>query len=185
MNGSNNTPTSANSAPQKRKGRFNFVDLTLVIVAVLILGAIIYLVSPISFVKNLINKETKNIRYQIEFTNVDEKFIENIKAGDAVIDGVSKNPLGTVVGVDHNTKYTELGVEKEVDEYDNPTGEYKAVMIEYPERYNVKVTIEASSSFYEGKGYTVSSIRIAVGEKLSLKFPEFAGVGYCIDVIEY
>lgn len=186
MNGSNNTSASTNTAPKKRKGRFNFVDLTLIIVAVLLVGAIVYLVSPVSLIKNWINKEAKVIRYEVEFTNVDEKFIDNIKAGDAVIDGVSKNALGTViVDVDHNTKYSVLGVEPVVDADNTPTGEYKSVMIEYPDKYNVRVTIEADANFYEGKGYTVNSKRIAVGEKLSLKFPEFAGEGYCVNVIEY
>ena len=184
MNGSNNTPSSVNSATKKGKGRFNFVDLTLVIVAILLLGGIIYLVSPFSLIKDWISKEDKNIRYEVEFTNVDEKFIDKLKAGDVVIDGVSKSSLGTIEKVDTN-KYSILGVEPVVNDGGEQTGEYKSVMIVYPDKYNVKVTISASANFYEGKGYTVNSTRIAVGEKLSLKFPEFAGVGYCVNVIEY
>ena len=87
--------------------------------------------------------------------------------------------------MDHNTKYSVLGVELVMGADNTPTGEYKSVMVEYPDRYNVRVTIEATANFYEGKGYTVNSTRIAVGEKLSLKFPEFAGEGYCVNVIEY
>ena len=45
--------------------------------------------------------------------------------------------------------------------------------------------IEATAVFNEGTGYTVNSTRIAVGERLSLKFPEYANVGYCVNVIEY
>ena len=185
MNNSNNTSTSATPAAKKKKGRFNFVDLTLAIVAILLVIAIIYIVSPISLIKNLINKESKNIRYEIEFTNVDEKFIDNIKVGDAVIDGVSKNSLGTViVEPEHNTKYSVLGAAPKVDADGNISGDYEGVMIEYP-GYNVRVTIEATAVFNEGTGYTVNSTRIAVGERLSLKFPEYANVGYCVNVIEY
>ena len=187
MNNSNNIPPQGTVVQKNKKGKFNFVDLTLVIVTVLLVGVIIYLFSPISLIKNWISKETKNIRYEVEFTNVDKQFIENIKAGDTVIDSVSKSPLGTVaVDVDHNTKYSVLGaVPVSTENQENTTNKYTGVMIEYPDRYNVRVIIEAEAGFNEGKGYTINSTRIAVGEKLSLKFPNFVGVGYCVNVIEY
>jgi len=189
MNNSNNT-TSSTTSSNRRTAKFNFVDLALIVVAALLIGALIYVFSPISTIKNWVNRETKNIRYIVEFTNVDEAFIDKIKDGDMVVDSVSKSALGSVTGeVDYNTKYSVLQAKK-VEPTEEEGGvpsdpEYKGVLVEYPDKYNVRVTVSASAKYFEGTGYTVDSKRIAVGEKMYLKFPNFIGEGYCIDVTEY
>jgi hypothetical protein len=42
------------------------------------------------------------------------------------------------------------------------------------------VTITVLAEYTEGEGYSVGDRRIAVGEKMSLRFPNFAAEGYCI-----
>ena len=100
-----------------------------------------------------------------------KKSILKIKENDIVVDSISKNTLGTVLAVDYNNYYTELT-------YDEITGQGK--MVEYTDRYNVTVTIVAQGVYTKGEGYTVNSRRVAVGEKMSLRFPDYVGEGYCI-----
>ena len=93
---------------QKKKRGFNFVDFLLILIALAIIGGIVYLFSPISFLKNMRSKINGTLDYTIEIQNVDARFIENIKENDIVIDSVSKNTLGKVSAIDHTTKYNEL-----------------------------------------------------------------------------
>ena len=55
-----------------------------------------------------------------------------------------------------------------------------AVLSAHEGKYNVIVTITASGNYKEGEGYSVNDCRIAVGEKMSLRFPNYIGEGYCV-----
>lgn len=181
-----NTSVNTNqSTPQKKKGRFNFVDFTLILILALTIGVLIYSFSPISIIKKWTEKDTKNIQYEVEITNVDEDFIDLIKADTPVGDSVTKGSLGTVTMV-QSTKYTEYQtVAKTVTDGENTSVKYELVPVEYPNKYNLLITITVSADYYEGTGYTVNSTRIAVGEKLALKFPNFKCEGYCVGITQY
>ena len=184
MNGSTNTNQST-SQKKRKNGRFNFVDLALILILVLIVGALMYSFSPISIIKKWTEKDTKNIQYEVEITNVDEDFIDLIRADIPVGDAVTKGSLGTVTMV-QSTKYTEYKtVEKTIEDGENTIVEYELVPVEYPNKYNLLVTITVSADYYEGTGYTVNSTRIAVGERLALKFPDFKCEGYCVGITQY
>ncbi len=178
---------SQTSPKGKKRGRFNFIDAILIILAVLVAGALVYVFSPVSLIKNLTGRNTRSIQYEIELTDVDEAFIDKIKANDQVLDGVSKGKLGSVTMVDYNTKYSEYRFDE--IERKNEVGEtvtdYTVTPIEYPNRYNVIVTIVTDASYEAGVGYSINSTRIAVGEKLYLNFPDYRGEGYCVGITEY
>ena len=159
----------------KRKYRFNLIDLLLVILCVAIIVGCIYVFSP-NFKLNIFNKkESVNIQYVIEIQGVYEDFIEKIKENDNVIDSVSKNSLGTVMAVDHNTKQTILS-------YTITEEDANGVLVESPNKYNVIVTISAPAEYENGVGYSVNSRRIAVGEHLALRFPDYTCECYCIAI---
>ena len=164
---------------KKKKGGFNFVDFLLILIAVAIIVGVVYLFSPISVLKNATKAVSGTLDYTVEIKNVDVSFIDNIKENDIVIDSVSKNTLGTVSAVDHNTKYTELSYKLADEEQEQ---QYEGFMMEYPDRYNVSVTITAPADYIAGQGYSVNNCRVAVGEKLSLRFSDFVCEGYCVYV---
>lgn len=158
---------------KKKEGRFNVIDFLIVLLILLLIISIVYMFSPISWVKRLISEETTNIYYTVEFQGVNEEFLDKISENQSVVNAVSKNAIGTVTAVDYYSKYTELQL-VELEEGD------VGILAEYPNRYNVTVTVYASAEYAEGTGYSVNGQRIAVGEKLSLRFPDFSGEGYCI-----
>ena len=172
MNHPNNI-VSQGKQKKKKQGRFNLVDFLIILIVLLLLGSVVYLFSPISLVRRLLAEEEKNIYYTVEFQGVDEEFIGKITENQMVVHSVSKNTMGTVTAVDYNTRYTEL-------QFIENEGEISGVLAEYPNRYNVVVTVYCSSKYADGVGYSVNGQRIAVGEKLSLRFPDFAAEGYCI-----
>ena len=160
---------TAKGAINKRK--FNFIDV-LIILAVVLLGAVVLnLFFPQGIFKS--SSVQKEIQYTVEFLGVDEAFIEKIKENDNVIDSVSKYNVGSVMTVDSSMPYTEL-------KYDSLAGEGHLAAFE--NKYNVLVTISVVAEYNEGEGYSVGDRRIAVGEKLSLRFPDYASEGYCVSL---
>ena len=174
-----------NGKSQKKKVRFNFIDLILIILAIALIAALVYIFSPVSWIKNMLLNHERTIQYTVEFQNVDEAFLDFIKENDVVGDSVTKGTIGTVTAVDYSGKYSEyklVEVQQEID--GQVVTEYVGKMVEYPDKYNIIVTITVVADYTENEGYFVDSTRIAVGEKLSLKFPNYIGSGYCIGLNE-
>ncbi len=169
-----NKGNTATGSKKRKSGRFNLIDLIIVVVILLVLATVIYVFAPFRWIQTMVKSETRTIQYTVEITNVDETFIDKIKENDLVVDAVSKNNLGSVSqGVDSHIQYTELGYKIE----DNQT---TGVLVKYPNRYNLVVTISATADYVEGSGYSVNGCRIAVGEKMFLRFPDYSCEGFCI-----
>ena len=156
---------------KKTRVGFNFIDVLLIIFVLAFIFVAINVISPTSIFKRFFAEEVHTIRYTVEFTCVDEDYVNMILENDTVIDSVSKHSLGTVAVVDNNSQYTSL-------EYNESDG--SSVLAAHEGKYNVVVTIVASGNYNEGEGYSVNDRRIAVGEKMSLRFPNYVGEGYCI-----
>ena len=156
---------------EKKTGKFNFIDLTLVIILILAIAALFYVFSPVSKIQDLIATKEKTIEYTVLISDVDKDSLEKLDEGVALIDSVTKNKIGTVkdIGSVQHIEYTPV---KDGDTYTMKT-------IEYPDRYDVTITVRATASYIEGRGYTVESTRIAIGEKMNIKFPNYVCSGYC------
>ncbi len=172
MNGNVN-PTVAKTSAKKKPGKFNIIDFLLIVLILLIIAAIVYVFFPDSWLRNFIADETVEIQYSIELQGVDEAFLEKINENDVVLDSVTKSSIGTVTAVDYSTQYTELKYNQQLNE---------GVLSVVPDKRNVIVTISATAKFTEGKGYSVDGTRIAVGEKIFARFPNYVCEGYCISV---
>lgn len=160
---------------KKKKIRFNLIDFLLIVIALLVVAVLVYVFVPNSFIKGIFADDTVVIQYAIEFKGVDEAFLDSIKDNDIVIDSVTKAEIGTVTAVDYSTPYTEL---KYNGDSENPRGVLSVV----PGKYNVIVTITAKASYSEETGYAISGVRMAVGEQIFARFPNFTCEGYCISV---
>ena len=165
--------TNTARTAKKKNGRFNLVDFLLIVVLLLVIAVVIYMFAPFSKLRTWMDQEQKPIEYTVEILGVEQEFIDKIKENDVVVDSVSKNTIGKVSAVDYNTRYTEL-------QYVSGSEENVGVLSEHPNRYNVIITISASADYVEEEGYSVNHCRIAVGEEMSLRFPDFACNGFCI-----
>lgn len=159
--------------PRKTRRGFNFIDVLLILFVLLVIVTAINIVSPMSVFDRFKTDEERTIEYTVEIIGVDGEFIDKIKENDVAVDAVSKHMLGTVEIVDYNTQYSELKYDEEAN---------AGVLAVYPEKYNVQITIKAVGSYTAGEGFMINNKRIAVGEKLSIRFPNFACEGYCISL---
>lgn len=171
MNNYVNTTTKKN-ADKKKKFKFNFIDFLLILLVLAIIATVVYIFAPFSWIRQ--KNGTVSLQYTIEIQAVDEEFIENINENDIIIDSVSKNVIGSVVAVDYSTQHSVL-------KYDESSRE--GILSVIPDKYNLIVTISTENAVYnDGEGYSVNGCRIAVGEKINAKFPNYVTECYCIGI---
>ena len=167
--------TSGFKPVKKQKGRFNLMDLLLVLIAVGVILAVIFVLDPFSL--NVMGKAEHKvtIEYTLRIENVEGILIDKIHTRDEVVDASLKTSLGYVNAVENDTPYTEAYYNSKED---------VVSMTEYPDRYDLVVTVTAEAVFTEGVGYTVNGRRVAVGAEFYLMFPDYVGSGYCISMRE-
>ncbi|MBE6535218.1 MAG: DUF4330 domain-containing protein [Ruminococcaceae bacterium] len=175
MNEINN---STQQIKKRSRKKFNLIDFLLIVVVLLITAGLVYLFLPTSLVKNITADRTVQIRYVLEVKGVDGQYINNIAAAQLVQDSVSKGEIGYVEAVENNP-YSELRYDLQ-QETDSGIG----VISQIDGKYDLRITITADARYEEGAGYTVNGTRIAVGEKIYTKFPDFACEAFCIGVEE-
>ena len=172
MNNNHINTSAKNAGQKKKKFKFNFIDFLLILLVLAIIAAVVYIFAPFSWIEQ--RNGTIDLQYTIEIQAVDENFIENIQENDIIIDSVSKNVIGSVVAVDYNTQYSVLTYDEESRE---------GVLSVIPDKYNLIITISTDNAVYkDGDGYAVNGCRIAVGEKINAKFPNYIAEGYCIGI---
>ena len=164
-----NKTTKAKSA--RKNGRFNFIDAILILLILAVVAAIVaYFLPGISSYFD--QGEDYDITYVIEFRGVDSEFVSKILADDVVYDSTYNYKIGTVTAVE-NDNYNVLTYNEE-----SGVAEYKP----HPELKNIIVTVVGKAKYTAADGFLINGQRIAVGKLLHVKFPEFSGSGYCIDV---
>ena len=174
MNKNEKTPissgevTNVTRAKKYAGGRFNLVDLCLII---LILAAIalilVYLIPGLS--SRFQHFDERGIMYTLEFNGVDAAFSANIKSGDAVFNAAKNYRIGTVKSVE--------SASFRVISYNEQTG--MAEMKEHPELKTIIITVSADAVYNEGIGYSVNGDRIAVGHTYNVRFLNFSGEATC------
>ena len=167
--------TGGFGAVKTKRGKFNFVDLLILVLVVLVLFAVVFVLDPFSM--NVFGNAEKTVvlEYTVQFEYVEASLVDNVRLGDEALNAVNKASLGRVNSIRNDILYAEAYYNSETDEVS---------MKEYPDRYNLQVTITADAVFEEGKGYHVKGSRIAVGRQYSLMFPDYIGSGYCISMRE-
>lgn len=176
----NNKINKIDKKNEKVKHKFNIVDFFIIILVATIIITSIYAIMSWSDIKTLWSTSTKELQYVVELRGVDNKFINNIKKNDLVIDAVSKSQLGTVQSADSIEPYYVLDYEVKLSEDGTPN--YNGVLAENKTKYNITVYISATAQYEKGVGYTVNGKRIAVGEVLELRFPNFTSTAYCVSI---
>lgn len=174
----NNSSHNTTVTQKKPKRKFNFIDFLIILVVVAIIGILIYVFSPWAHIEKLWTNNKVELTYFVEIKDVDIAYIESIKEGDGVINSVSKNSLGTV---------SEISKIEKAYVYDyvlNEQGEMTCIRSEHPQKYNITVKVVATAEYEEGIGYSVNGCRVAIGEMLDMRFPQYTCSGACTQIYE-
>ena len=163
-----------NSTAVKKKRKFNFIDLLIVFLIVAVVGVAVYAFSPWSQIKKLWISNEVVLDYTVEIRGVDDEFIDLIKSGDSAINSITKSSLGKVTAIGEVDRSTTL------DYSENEDGNVQGILKEDPNKYDITVHIRATAEYEAGKGYIVNGCRVAVGEELFFRFPQFSCSGFCV-----
>ena len=172
----NNTSHNSTIIQKKPKRKFNFIDFLIILVVVAIIGILIYVFSPWAHIEKLWTNNKVELTYSGERKDVDIAYIESIKEGDNVINSVSKSSLGTVAEI------SKLEKAYVYDYVLNEQGEMTCIRSEHPQKYNITVKIVATAEYDKGVGYSVNGGRIAIGEMLDMRFPQYTCSGACTQI---
>lgn len=151
-----------------RKGKFNFIDLAILVLVLLILSACViyyYNLFDINKTSNKDSVDTVNNEISGELTykvviddiNLRENDVIDIVNYPAIKNSYSDDVVGTMTAIDYETYY--------VLEYDQETEQEKSV-----EKKRVTITVLVPARYVEGKGYFVNNLQILVGNQIPVTF---------------
>lgn len=152
----------------KRKIRFNFIDLLILLVAAAAVFVLLYVFVLSDRASSTDTQELAVVQYVVEIQNVDERFSETVRKGQPVEDAIRRKPVGTVVGM-------------EAKPFEKITFDYltrEEVTAAADGRITLYVTIE-TPVVETDSAFLSNGVAIRVGEQYSLIFPDLYGVGYC------
>lgn len=170
MNNNNIAPNN-----KKNKRKFNVIDFFIIVIILAVVAVLIYTISPWSQIKKIWSTDEVTFNYAVELRGVDANFISLIKEGDAVINSVTKDSFGKVTGIENVTKSQTIS-------YTKDENGAQGVLVDNSNLYDITVHISATAEYEEGVGYTVNGCRVAVGEQLFFRFPNYEGSGYCVAI---
>ena len=154
-----------------KKGRFNAVDLLLILLVLLIIGSLLLVFDPFSWISKSDSEEV-TLRYTVEIKNVSNDLKNNISSGDKVLNAATGYDMGTVVAIETQSSFE--WVYNEGDDYMS-----KKYMTD---KSDLIVTVDVKAVYEKDMGYMVDAKQIAVGVLTNLRFPNFTGSGYCISI---
>ena len=174
-----NSNSHANTTVAKKaKRKFNFIDFLIVLVILAIIGIVVYVFSPWAQIEKLWANNKVEITYFVEIKDVDIEYIDSIKEGNEIINSVTKNSFGVI---------REIAKMEKAYVYDyvlDENGNMTCVLSEQPKKYNITVKVVADADFESGVGYTVGGTRVAIGEMLDMRLPNYVCSGECTQIYE-
>lgn len=153
---------------KKKNKRFNIVDLILLILLLAVAGVLLY--SYLSPLTKQIFAETYDVEYTLRIQSVRREFNNKIKEGDRVIEADSLKEIGTVKGVVYTPS-----------KFVGTDSEGKTVTSEYPDMYDVTITVSAVAEMPGGM-YEINSFSITAGKAVRFRVPDFTGEAVCASI---
>ena len=149
---------------------FDMVMIVVIIVAAVLAFGNTQLASLLGFGQTT---EVCTVEYMVLFSDVDQSLALAVSENVAVY----SNATGAVMGI--VTEDPEVSVHNILSYADG-----SAKMKEKPGSVDVIVTVRANAEYVAGEGYSVGDVFVRVGDNLSLRFPDYTGVGSCINIVK-
>lgn len=158
---------------ERAKGRFNFVDVLIIIMVLAIIAVIVYMtVSD----KMVAASSEKTVTYTVKLPGVNADYISIIKAGEIAYDSSTGKSVGTINSV--RTKKTKhVGSKLSTDSSGNRHLSYS----EYDNLYDVYVTISVTADIDDRGIAYVGENKILVGSRIYFRCGAFAGTSFCTE----
>ena len=156
----------------RKKATFNLLDALIVILILGLIGTVVY--GFFGGFRNTDIAEPEEFRFDVKISNVKKEALSLIIEGALVKDSVTGETIGTVVAVKTEKSRYYGGVQTDED------GIYSLVVTNYPDEYDVYVTI-SSNAKEDGRGiFYVGDIRMLIGETVHFQVKSFSAASYIV-----
>lgn len=160
---------------ETKKARFNFIDALIILVILAIIGAAVYLIAMDRHTNRSAN--LGNVDYVVRISGASEDALAFITIGDTVKDSVSGEVMGIIRAVRTEKSPYYGSYAKKADD-----GSYSLTKSQYPDRYDVYVTISANATIDARGIYYLGTTKLLTGSAVYFKVPSFAAVSYVTEV---
>ena len=156
----------------RKKATFNLLDALIVILILALIGTVIY--GLFGGFRNTESVQSAEYNFDVKISNVKATALPLITEGASVKDSVTGEVIGTVVSVKTEKSRYYGGVQ--MDE----NGIYSLVATNYPDEYDVYVTISANAGEDKRGIFYVGDIRMLIGETVHFQVKSFSAVSYIV-----
>lgn len=154
---------------EKKKIKFNGMDLFIILVVVAVALAGAYLLFGREGGGSVASSQNVLVRTVIELDVENKEFADLIKVGDTVAIGEKDKMMTTVESVE--------AIPAAANGYDIVSG--RVIMAEIPDKYDVQITLVGDGTETD-KDVQISGTAIRVGQKNVVSSKNFAGEGYVV-----
>lgn len=141
-----------------KKHKINPIDLSVALVLILLVVAAFFKYKKFNADDGGITSKVDKITYEMCFSGIREYTTKAFESGDAVYDSQTNVTIGKIVGKNiENTKeyeYMENG---------------KAIKIDVPEKYDLKLTIETEGIINTSGYYANKTVELKVGSEKTIE----------------
>lgn len=154
----------------KKRGRFNFIDvLLLILIIAAAIGLVWLMISP--YTEQLF-APTYDIEYTVALNGVRVEFKDKVQEGDRIVETAGLDEIGRVTDV----VYT-------ASKFVGTDSNGHSITNDHPGLYDVMITVRAEASLQSGV-YSVNGYGITAGKTIPFRVPDFIGEGVCGSVTE-
>jgi hypothetical protein len=157
---------------KRKKAQFNFIDALIVIFIVGLIGIVVYGLA--GGFRTTEQTERTDVTFDVRISNVKETALALITEGITVRDSVTGEVIGTVASVRTEKSRYYGGV------HEDESGGYTLNVTEYPDEYDVYVTVVASGESDSRGVCSVGNIRILIGETVHFQVKSFSAVSHIV-----
>lgn len=156
----------------RKKATFNLLDALIVILILGLIGAIVY--GLFGGFRNTNGTQSAEYQFDVKISNVKIAALPLITEGALVKDSVTGESIGTVVAVKTEKSRYYGGVQTDEN------GIYSLVATNYPDEYDVYVTISANATEDKRGIFYVGDTRMLIGETVYFQVKSFSAVSYIV-----
>lgn len=156
----------------RKKAKFNLLDALIIILMLALIGTVIY--GLFGGFRDPESEGPSEFTFDVKLSNVQETALSLIAEGMTVKDSVTGESIGTIVAVKTEKSRYYGGIQT------NENGIYSLIVSNYPDEYDVYVTISASAEKDKRDIFYVGDIRMLVGETVHFQVRSFSAVSYIV-----
>ena len=156
----------------RKKATFNLLDALIVILILGLIGTVVY--GLFGGFRNTNKAESVEFRFDVKISNVKKDALPLIAEGTLVKDSVTGESIGTIVAVKTEKSRYYGGVQTDED------GIYSLVVTNYPDEYDVYVTISSNAKEDNRGIFYVGDLRMLIGETVHFQVKSFSAVSYIV-----